>query len=169
MRQRSRPSVIVLAAAVEAACAANSQVVRTSEAMILSQLRSLAGAEAAYQSVNGGGYDTLQCLAQPASCIPNYPRDAPSFLPDLVPSAEQAGYRGRFHAGPRLPVLPSGVVSPSGMISWAYTAVPRSRRSGWRAFCIDCTGRICTTGNRHEPEVVKGVCSPSCTSLADAR
>jgi hypothetical protein len=78
---------------MEAACAANSQVVRRNEAMILSRMRSLAAAEAAYQSVNGGGYDTLQCLAQPASCLPNYPRDALSFLPDLAPSAEEAGYQ----------------------------------------------------------------------------
>ncbi len=167
MRQWSTLPVII-GCTMEAACAANSEVVRKHEELILARMRSLAVAEAAYQSVNSGGYDTLECLGAPASCVPNYPPSAGSFLPKLAPSAREAGYKERFHAGPRVPAL-QHVASASSMTCWAYTAVPQTRRSGTRAFCIDCTGRICTTGNHHAPTVVDGTCASTCTAVLGGR
>ena len=98
--ERSKPQVVINAAAYNAVDRAESEVDAAEAVNAIAP--GILAAEAAYQSVNGGGYDTLQCLAWPASCIPGYPGDGPRFLPEPVPSAQEAGYVGRFHPGPRI-------------------------------------------------------------------
>lgn len=148
----------------ECSCAASTQIIRRNERLIVSRMRSIANAEAAYASVNGGAFDTLACLQSPASCLPNYPEGSPSYLPGGVPSEQAAGYRGRFYPGERIHAARDAGISPSSVTAWAYAAVP-SRRSGKRAFCVDSTGRVCTTTNRRAPKVLNTACPSTCLTV----
>lgn len=139
--------------------------VSANEAQAIGDTRSIISAEMTYASANAGFYDTLDCLATPASCIPNYPSDAPSFIgPELTPSVK-GGYTRTFHPGPPADVEPSqrSRLSPSSVNSFAYVAVPIGQgTTGVRAFCGDSTGRICYTSDGSAPEVTGGKCAETC-------
>jgi hypothetical protein len=144
------------------ACATHRRLVQQDEEVILRDLRKLISAEAAYESLNAGWADTLECLAAPANCIPGYPKDAPpvldSTLARLVP---ENGYARAFHAGPPAQLV-SPLSSPSSLSAWAYTAVPMKDRRGRKAFCADSTQRICATLDGSMPAVKDGQCVTPC-------
>lgn len=140
--------------------------VSANEAATIGDVRTVISGEAAYQTANGGFYDTLECLGTPGNCISGY--TGPTFLdPMLANGADKSGYTRKFHAG----AAPSttdggGSRSPSSMESFAYTAVPVTRnQTGVRGFCGDSTGRICVTMDGSEPPVVDGQCSQTCQML----
>jgi type II secretory pathway pseudopilin PulG len=140
--------------------------VSANESAAIGDIRSVISAEAAYQSANGGYYDTLECLAAPAGCIPNY--TGPVFVDTtLASSAVKGGYKRTFHPGAPAPASPdSGSRSPSSLSAFAYTAVPAEpNRTGVRGFCGDSSGRICQTMDGSEPQVVNGECAPDCRML----
>ena len=132
--------------------------VSANESATLGDLRSVMGAESAYQSQNGGYYDNLQCLAGPSRCIPGHA--GPGLLNgDLATATPRNGYRRIFHSGPppSMP-LPAKPVSPSSMTAFAYVAVPvQVGKTGVRSFCVDASG-IRTHGDGSEPDIVDGAC-----------
>ena len=96
--------------------------ISANEAAMLGDLRTVVSAEAAYQTVNGGYYDRLECLGGPARCIPGY--TGPSLLlPELANAAMKNGYRRTFHPGLAASPRPA-TVSPTSMMSYAYVGVP---------------------------------------------
>jgi hypothetical protein len=142
--------------------------VSANEGATVGNLRTFILAESTYQSVNGGFFDTPECLAAPARCIPNYPATDPTFLTPEMIAPKRNGYLRTFHAGPPAGRRPAGETpsSPSSMRSFAYVAVPSSwGQDGVRGFCADSTGQICCTNSGETPEVVDGLCSPSCRPL----
>ena len=133
--------------------------VSANESAVLGDVRSVVAAEAAYQSFNGGHYDTLECLQSPPRCVPGY--SGPALLgAELASMAPRHGYKRLFHAGPP-PSLAAGSkpVSPSSMTAFAYVAVPvHQGQTGVRAFCVDASADIRAQGDGEEPEIVDATC-----------
>lgn len=138
--------------------------VSANESAAIGDVRTVMAAEAEYRSVNGGHYDTLECLASPSRCIPGHA--GPPMLPAPLgaPGLKQ-GYRRVFHAGPAA-AAPPATVSPSSMTSFAYVAIPeQAGRTGIRAFCGDASGRVCYEADGSMPETLPGECPAGCASL----
>ncbi len=115
------------------------------ERAVVEDLRSLAAAEEAYRGTNFGFFDTPECVAAPAKCIPWYQRVGPVVLP---PSAalvsRRHGYVWRFVPGraPTRSSLPEDA-SRSSLLEWAYTAVPADDKRSGPAYCVDSAQRLC--------------------------
>jgi hypothetical protein len=135
------------------------------ESATIDDLRSMISAQAAYSRQNDGLFEArLECLAEPATCLPGYPKNGPRFLDLALASLEtKAGYRRAFYPGPPGGPRPAlrGRPRPPGVRSFAYTAVPVAYE-GMRAFCGDATGLICFTRDGREPRVTaEGKCDLS--------
>lgn len=132
---------------------------------VLADLRTIASAEAAYEAVNAGFPDALECLASPGQCLRGYPRDGPAFISGtLAGLASENGYRRAFHPGPPAPeeLRRHSVCSPSALSEWAYTAEPLRDGRGRKAFCTDRSGRICMFLEGKVPPIVGGRCPSPC-------
>jgi type II secretory pathway pseudopilin PulG len=138
--------------------------ISANESAIIGDIRTVIMAESAYQSANGGYYDRLECLAEPATCIPAYA--GPTFLgPEMARAATKNGYRRSFHAGAPASPRPA-TVSPTSMMSFAYAGVPDQQgRTGVRAFCGDDTGIVCARRDGLMSEVLAGACPSDCPPL----
>jgi hypothetical protein len=130
------------------------------EARVVADLRKVASGEQAYQSANGGYYDTPQCLGAPVRCIPHYPAEAPTFLDERIADLrERHGYRRHFHPGPPAAAAAPPGMSPSSISSFVYTAVPVSPgRGGRRSFCLDARGWVCPDESGQAPAIKDGQC-----------
>lgn len=138
--------------------------ISANESATIGDVRTVISAEAAYQSINGGYFDRLDCLAEPSRCVPGYA--GPSVLgPEIARAATKNGYQRSFHAG--VPVSPRpAAASPTSMMSFAYTAVPVTKgTTGVRAFCGEATGRVCYTKDGSMPDVLPGACPAECVDL----
>jgi type II secretory pathway pseudopilin PulG len=99
-----------------------------SRASALGDIRTVISAQAVYQSISGGRYGTLECLAAPASCVSSY--TGPEFIDKNLLLPEKGGYRRTF------------TLSANGE-HYTYIAVPVSSSVGTRAFCGDGNGIVC--------------------------
>jgi type II secretory pathway pseudopilin PulG len=135
--------------------------VSANESAAIGDIRTVIMAEAAYQSINGGYYDRLECLAEPSGCIPGY--SGPSMLStEIARAAMKNGYRRSFHAGTAVAPRPPAV-SPTSMMSFAYATVPDKKgTTGVRAFCGDHTGVVCFKLDGVLPEALAGACPAEC-------
>jgi hypothetical protein len=129
------------------------------ESATIGDLRTMISAQAAYSQQNDGLYEArLECLAAPATCLPEYPRDGRPFLePSLASLEQRAGYRRAFYPGPPGAPRPAdrGRTRLPGISSFAFTAVPVAYE-GMRGFCGDSTGLVCFTRDGREPAVTPG-------------
>ena len=124
--------------------------VSANESATIGDIRTVISAQAAYQSANAGWYDSrLTCLATAgASCIPNYPTNAPTFLDSniafLLP---KSGYNRTFESGaPPVPTTP--LASGSQVSGYAYLTSPVNQgQTGVRGFGGDSSGVLCFTAN----------------------
>ena len=124
--------------------------VAANESATIGDIRTLISAQAAYQSANGGLYDSaLTCLVSPGTgCIPSYPTSAPTFLDSqLASGTAKSGYTrswgpGAVVAGASL----SAAQSPSSTGSYGYLATPIAlNQTGVRGFSGDQSGVLCFT------------------------
>ena len=138
--------------------------VSANESLAIADVRAVMAAEGAYQTANGGYYDGLGCVAEPARCIPAY--SGPSALDrELARAAVKNGYRRVFHAGPAASPRPA-TSSPTSMMSYAYVAAPvEPGRTGVRAFCGDASGRMCYRVDGRMPEDLAGACPAECEPM----
>jgi hypothetical protein len=93
------------------------------EGAAVARLRKLAAAEAEFRSgacVNA--YADLEGMLNPASAIPDYRPEGPSFLPPEFARAEALGYR--FDLTVEEPVPPTEGCAARGFRRFAYTATP---------------------------------------------
>ena len=131
---------------------------------VLGDLRTVIAAEMAYATSNGGFFDTPQCLARPATCLPAVAADAPAFLgAELASLAPKAGYKRSFHPGPQASAerVRAEGGSASSVTAFAYVAVPlKPGFGGAVSFCADSTGRTCVHEGVSEPPVKDGLCEP---------
>jgi hypothetical protein len=126
------------------------------EAATIDDLRTMISAQEAYSERNDGLYEArLECLARPATCLPDYPKDGRPFLDAYLASLEaKAGYRRAFYPGPPGAPRQAARARPAspGITGFAFTAVPDAYE-GMRGFCGDSTGVICFTRDGREPRV----------------
>lgn len=125
------------------------------------EINTLVAAQARYSTVANQGYfdGNLRCLAEPSSCIPDYPAGTGPFIQPAIAADqvdERWGYRRVLHPGPPPASLPAGA-SPSSVQHYAYTIV-RASEKGW-AICVQDTGLICYFRDGRAPTVTDGQCS----------
>jgi hypothetical protein len=137
------------------------------EAAAVSELRQVLHAEMAYAQANGGRYDRLQCLSDPAACIPRYPAGGPRFLgAGATPLEARQGYRFLFYSGPPPERIDPARASPSSLAAFAYVAVPdvAAGLSG-RSFCTDASRRVCELKAQDPHALAEGACPLTCVDL----
>jgi|SRR5687767_12420831 len=125
--------------------------VSANESATLGDMRTVISAQAAYQSANGGFYDSnLDCLTAPsAGCIPDYPTNAPTFLDSqLAAQTAKSGYNRLFVAGAAPAGINTAIVSGTSASIYRYDATPVNvGQTGVRGFAADSSGRICFTND----------------------
>jgi len=134
--------------------------VSANESATIGDIRTVISGEAAYQSANGGWYDTITCLAvNGATCIPNYPATAPTFLDSSICSLTgKSGYDRSFQAGSSPAAVNTAISRAGSLASYAYLASPISNgQTGVRGFGGDSSGVLCFTGGGAAPAAVLGV------------
>jgi len=141
--------------------------IAANEASAIGDTRTLISAQAAYQHANGGFYDTVECLAAPTGCIPNYPATGPKFVGPEFATPVKAGYRRSFHPGPAASGSGAGTsFSRSSLQAYAYVAEPVTpNQTGVRSFCGDASGMVCSVLRGPMPEIVAGSCPSGCAPL----
>lgn len=139
--------------------------VAANESAAIGDIRAVISAQVQYQTINGGYFGPIECLAAPGRCLPSYSGE--TLLPaELAAAVSKQGYKRTFHAGPAAGGTLPPSVSRSSLMSFAYVAVPlTASQTGVRSFCGDATGRICYKKDGSEIEVVQGVCPDDCESL----
>jgi hypothetical protein len=137
------------------------------EAAAASEVRHVLNAEMAYAQANGGHYDRLECLVDPAACVPRYPAGGPRFLADeAIRAPTRRGYRFVLHLGPAPERRNAARVSPSSVAAFAYVAVPDvPGRTGRRSFCTDASRRVCEIRRVDDKALAEGACPLSCVDL----
>jgi hypothetical protein len=125
---------------------------RTNDAATLANIRTLISAELAY-SANNGGFASLECLANPKSCVADDPGQP--YITKGLFSGERSGYTYEF-----VPGSDAGRAAGSKLESFAVVATPVSDSPGARIFCGDSTGNVCTLAE--DDEVSGGACPASC-------
>jgi hypothetical protein len=133
--------------------------VSANESAVIGDLRSVLAAETSYRSINGGHYDTLECLAKPSGCVPGH--TGPALLdPELAKAGARNGYHRSFYPGPRPEASGAATqVSPSSVTGFAYVAVPvQPGKTGVRSFCVDAAGPVLVQADGSAPEIMEGVC-----------
>lgn len=134
--------------------------VSANEAVSIGDVRTIISAQAAYQSV-AGTYGSLDCLAAPVRCIPDY--TGPTFLdPGFASATVKSGYRRQFVG---VSADPGG--RPGAYSAYAVVMSPvEPSRTGIRHFCGDETGRICfTTGGAIDATEGRCPAVPACKDL----
>jgi prepilin-type N-terminal cleavage/methylation domain-containing protein len=123
--------------------------VSANESATIGDIRTVISAQAAYQSSNGGWYESdLSCLVAPfTGCIPNYPSNAPTFLDSQIANlGAKSGYDRSFVGGtaPAAASLNTNISSSGSTTSYVYWATPTSQgQTGVRGFAGDSSGILC--------------------------
>jgi type IV pilus assembly protein PilA len=121
--------------------------VSANEAATIGDIRTVISAQAAYQSANGGWYESnFVCLNNPsAGCIPSYPTNSPTFLDSQLASLQsKSGYDRSFSGGQAPQNYNSNISSPGSTTSYVYWATPTSPgQTGVRGFAGDSSGILC--------------------------
>jgi prepilin-type N-terminal cleavage/methylation domain-containing protein len=141
--------------------------VSANESATIGDIRTVISAQSAYQSSNGGWYDSdLQCLTAPSTCIPSYPAVAPTFLDSqLTIQAAKSGYERSFDGTAVAPPI-TPTISPTSVGTWVYHATPAvPNQTGVRGFAGEAGGRICFTPNGVAVTAAAGVIDPNCNDL----
>ena len=142
--------------------------VSANEAATIGDIRTLISAQAAYQSANGGFYDSeLSCLSAPSQgCIPDYPTNAPTFIDSQLASLQAKSGYNRSFAGDSAPTPIPAASSGSSVSVYGYEALPVNvGQTGVRGFGADNSGRICYTNDGVTPGFVNGVLEADCQDL----
>ena len=118
--------------------------VSSNESATIGDIRTVISAQAAYQSSNGGWYDSaFTCLAKNGGCTPSVPTTAPTFLDSQIAALlPKSGY-GR--AVPSVGATTTDTtVSPTSTAAYVYAATPLAiGQTGVRGFGGDSSGILC--------------------------
>ena len=150
--------------------------VSANESATIGDIRTVISAQAAYQSSNGGWYESnITCLNAPfTNCIPNYPTNSPTFLDSQLsatPMLPKSGYTRSFVGGAVPANYNPAVSSSTSVTSYVYWATPTSPgQTGVRGFAGDSSGALCVSPNGAEAATVGNLLldfqSPTCAVLA---
>jgi len=121
--------------------------VSANESATIGDIRTVISAQAAYQSANGGWYESnFTCLNAPfTGCIPSYPSNSPTFLDSqLAALLSKSGYDRSFTGGASPGNLNSNISSGTSTTSYVYWSTPTSQgQTGVRGFAGDSSGILC--------------------------
>ena len=124
------------------------------ESAAIGDCRTVISAQHAYASANGGFFDSLECLAFPTSCIPNYPVNAPQFLDEETAGAsvKSAGKSSKKNIRNGLMaarhMVPSGGVTVPAGGKIKSISIPRHRTSvSTPAARVTTTSKGCRAGD----------------------
>jgi len=133
--------------------------VSANESATIGDIRTVITAQAAYQSSNGGFYDTsLTCLTTPSTCIPSYPSGAPNFIDSqLASQTAKSGYSRSFVATAITGAPPTSSTTSTGAYNYYATPVTLNQ-TGVRGFEGDQAGVLCYTTNGAAPAAA--TCTP---------
>ena len=137
------------------------------ESGAIAALRAITSGEQSYAaSMNGGAFDTLECLLSGA-CVPGQHAVCVA-APDLANRLDFRGYRLDFHAGPKAePTV--GIrtkESLSAVSRYAVVAVPGpSQPAARRGFCTDDRVVIYVIAAGVTPRVEDGRCLDTATPV----
>jgi prepilin-type N-terminal cleavage/methylation domain-containing protein len=140
--------------------------VAANESATIGDIRTVISAQAAYQSANGGLYDSsLTCLLGPSGCIPSYPTNAPTFIDSQIAAATpKSGYIRLFSPGVTAPTSANTSSSSTGAYAYTTSAVAPSQ-TGVRAFGGDASGVVCVTLNGAPLTPASGALPAGCSPL----
>jgi prepilin-type N-terminal cleavage/methylation domain-containing protein len=146
--------------------------VSANESATIGDIRSVISAQSAYQSANGGFYESMfTCLTAPGigGCIPSYPSDAPTFLDSqLTAQVSKSGYDRSFDGTAPVPATLPLTASLTSVGVWSYHATPTTQnQTGVRGFAGEASGRICFTpsGGPVPLGTNPGTLDPNCNDL----
>jgi hypothetical protein len=156
---------VLLGAGASSACGSSEELNRVrheaNEAGAIANVRIVLAAQATYSAGNAGAYGSMECLADPKTCVaadPGQPYVEKGFL-----SAERSGYTYQFHAGADSPQA-TGRPRGASLSSFAIVATPAaSAPSTARRFCGDASMNVCTLSR--DSVVSGGQCPSSCQPL----
>ena len=136
MRMPSRRSLLVVGSITIALLASIDPLrlllYERQEKPVVEHIRDFMRAQQSFANRNGGYFGTLECLSQPADCIPGF--EGPPFLDPALATAELVnGYRLDFY---------SWSYSGSKIHTFAYVAIPVSRWLKDRVLCGSANGSI---------------------------
>ena len=119
--------------------------VSANEAGTIGDIRSVISAQAAFQSAASGWYAPITCLSTPASCIVNYPTNAPTFADQTIAATSpKSGYNRTFSPGAPPNPAPPATVLLAVVDGYCYGATPSTvGQTGVRGFGGDASGRVC--------------------------
>jgi len=138
--------------------------VKAREAAAVADLRAILSAESAYASVNGGLYDGPPCLVEPQRCRPKF--TGKPFL-QAATLETRNGYKREFQPGTAASrnEIRKANASATALKDFVLAAWPEVfGETGYRAFCADSSGRICSAEGATAP-VKLGRCATECESL----
>jgi hypothetical protein len=138
--------------------------VKARQSAAVADLRTIVSAEAAYASGNAGLYDGPPCLIEPRKCRPKFAGEP--FL-TLFTLEARNGYKKLFLPGAAASKdeIKKGKASDTSLKDFILVAWPETfGESGYRAFCADSTGRICSVESA-TPPAKNGRCIPGCVPL----
>jgi hypothetical protein len=127
-------------------------------------LRTLLSEENRYAGLNGGFFDTPECLVAVPRCLP----EGVSVSTDLrewPPTADERFFTYVFHAGrpPTAKEAAGKKLSSSSMAQYAVTVTPKS--PDLPSYCADSTFIVRTHRDGRPPKLVEGLCDPTMPAL----
>ena len=144
--------------------------VSANESATIGDVRTVISGEAAYQSANGGWYESnFGCMTVKGGCIPSAPTSSPTFLDSqiaaMTPKSGYARQTPSFGSGP-VPADPT--VSTTSVAGYTYTGTPSQQgQTGVRGFGGDASGIVCYSNDGTQPSVASGqlVVGTNCITL----
>jgi prepilin-type N-terminal cleavage/methylation domain-containing protein len=138
--------------------------VSSNESATIGDVRTVISAQAAYQSSNGGWYQSnFKCLATNGGCVPSVPTTAPTFLDSQIAALTPKSGYGRttpsFGAS-----APAGdpTIAAGSVAAFVYTATPMAAgQTGVRGFGGDASGIVCYSQNGVAPTNASGSLDPN--------
>src|SRR5262245_45519381 len=143
--------------------------VASNESATIGDVRTVISGQAAYQSANGGWYESaFSCMVQKGGCVPSAPTSSPTFLDSqiagLMPKSGYSRATPSFGAPPN-PADPT--VSPSSVLAYVYAATPSSQgQTGVRGFAGDSSGIVCYSRDGSQPTNLNGVLNTQAANCA---
>jgi type IV pilus assembly protein PilA len=127
--------------------------VSSNESATIGDIRTVISGQAAYQSSNGGWYESaLSCMTKKGGCVPNAPTNAPTFLDSQIAAlTSKSGYDRRtpnFGQANNTDATLSG----TSVAAYVYEATPSAQgQTGVRGFAGDASGIVCYTNDGANP------------------
>jgi prepilin-type N-terminal cleavage/methylation domain-containing protein len=144
--------------------------VASNESATIGDVRTVVSSQAAYQSANGGWYESaFTCMAKAGGCVPSAPSNAPTFLDSQIAALlSKSGYnRTTPSFGPAPP--PNTSISSTSVTGYVYAATPTQvGATGVRGFAADASGVVCYSLSGIAPPNANGALdrmSPDCIAL----